>query len=103
MQPCEDVFTVEVEVTAADITAARLDPFGSCAVERAVRRAGFPAAAVASRGAWLAGEDAVPFGTLTPLPAEAVAWIERFDGGHPVEPVTFQLPVVARPCAEMVQ
>jgi len=76
---------VRVEVTEADVVNGIPKDSCDCAVALALRRVTEP---VKVGPCWveLNGSDA-----LVPLPAEAVAFIRRFDRGEPVEPFAFDL------------
>ena len=85
---------IRIEVTADDIREGRRGEPCRCAIAIAAERTlGYPVSVgltkIERKGTWEAAGL---------LPDEVSAWIDRFDRGHKVEPMAFELIPLEEPC-----
>lgn len=74
-------------VTTEDIAQGVPHSAGRCPIARALKRRGLLAVSVGRKGAYLG----YPYYAGAMLSPRATAFIERFDQGEPVDPLTFVL------------
>lgn len=81
--------TVEVQVTQTDIDQGQPCDAYNCAVKLAVARATGMQVSVHVKDMWLM--DGNKFKARIAIPPQVVAWVDRFDRGEKVEPISFTI------------